>query len=111
MVIYKGLKVEDEYLRVHYIQREDVKFAVAVTKRIKTSVRKNRIKRLLREAYRLTKDRLKNCWLFIFAKESAQNIENYHQMKELLYRLFDKADLFIEKSIEKSIEKCIEKCH
>ena len=66
LVFEKGQKIEGKYLRCLFIAdskqaipgRSNVVFGAAVSRSIKRSVDRNRIKRLIRESYRLHKDLL-----------------------------------------------------
>lgn len=62
------------------------RLGLAVTKRLGKAVRRNRVRRLLREFFRLHKDRLPPEDLIIMAKKGAAAL-TYHQVQEELSRV------------------------
>ena len=64
-------------------------------KGIRKAVKRNRIKRVIRESYRLQKDTIKKGYdiVFLWRKESQIEDANFKNVDEDIKRIFDKADM------------------
>ncbi|MGB5158570.1 ribonuclease P protein component [Desulfobacterium sp. N47] len=79
----KGNRIKNKYVTVIYSpgSTEKCRLGLTVTKKIGNSVQRNRIKRYIREFFRVNKSRFKNNWdINVIPKSEAANLtfENTH---------------------------------
>jgi len=76
LVFQKGSAIAGQYIVILYIKSESRKIGFAVSKKIKKAVHRNRLKRILREIYRLNRDFFPDRYYFILlAKGTNDNIQ------------------------------------
>jgi ribonuclease P protein component len=95
-VYRKGQFTAGRHLVLHYLRRSGPvnRLGVTASRKIKGSVQRNRIKRLLRESYRLLEGRLAVGYdLVLVGRETADKPE-YDKISQEMTRLFQKAGLF-----------------
>jgi ribonuclease P protein component len=83
------------YVRKNVL-RDSKKIGFSVSKRLAKATRRNRLKRILREIYRLNKYSIRQgVEIIIVAKLDSLKLD-FHQAKEKLFELFAKANLLVE---------------
>ena len=72
---------------------------IAIGVKIAKAVKRNKIKRLIRENYRSIESNIKSGYTIVFLWKKKADIENatYENIKNDMYKIFDKADIFEEK--------------
>lgn len=96
-VLSKGRFFVGKYV-IAYIKKNNKNenyFGIAVSTKIGKAVKRNRIKRVIRESYRLKKDSIKKGYDIVFLWKKHSNIEdaNFKNINEDITRIFDKADM------------------
>jgi len=66
---------------LYHIDSEERKFGVAVSRKIKKKVERNRLKRIVREAYRRNKELFKGINVFLVKKEGISYDEVFEEIK------------------------------
>ena len=83
-VLEKGKFIQGQLINLYYLPFSEEKTAFLVTKRIKGAVKRNRVKRHIREAWRLRSEHLKKkAGVCIVAKQSAEKAKFNNLSKEL----------------------------
>jgi len=94
--IYRRGKSFSNHLLVLYIykNRKHInRIGVSVSKKVGKSVIRNRVKRLIKESYRLNSSNLKIGYELVFIARSAANNKNYIEIDDAVKNLFKKAGL------------------
>ncbi|MGL4607633.1 MAG: ribonuclease P protein component [Eubacteriaceae bacterium] len=116
MVKYNSLKKKNDFDRVFkqgevfgnktfvmYYQRNNKAFnqlGIIVSKKVsKKSVVRNKIRRRMKEAYRLNEDKFKEGFDIIIIAKNVCKDESYHNMEKSLKHLFYKKNLMREKNV------------
>ena len=102
-VLNKGKFYRGKYVTI-YINKnkeEKNKIGIAISKKIGKANKRNRLKRLIRESYRLQKDNLKKGYNIIFIWNKQADILNntYKNVSEDIIKLFNKAGIINEENI------------
>ena len=71
-VFHKGKRLFSPSLTMIYFNSTSLKMGISVGKKHGKSVKRNRIKRLLREAFRLTKEEIKGEYNFVLIPKVAE---------------------------------------
>ena len=95
-----GKRAHADHLTIVYLPDKERKMAVCVGKKYGKSVVRNRIKRLLREAYRDRAEKLKPCAMLIIPRAAEEY--SFHAFAKDLTRLFRKEKL-VENRTEEDI--------
>ncbi len=96
-VLTKGKFYKENTITV-YIQKNNIKsnvIGIAVSKKIGNAVKRNKLKRLIRESYRLMKNELKQGYniVFVWNKNMSFNNANYFTVNKDMKKIFEKARL------------------
>lgn len=95
--IYRRGKSFSNALLVLYIYKNKKnlnRIGISVSKKVGKSVVRNRVKRLIKESYRLNKDKLNIGYDLVFIARNAANGRNYNEIDEAVKNLFKKAGLY-----------------
>ena len=96
-VLSKGRFYVGKYV-IAYIKKNNKNenyFGVAVSTKTAKAVKRNRIKRVIRESYRLKKNNLKQGYdiVFLWKKDSKVEDATFKNINEDVIRIFDRADM------------------
>jgi ribonuclease P protein component len=95
--VYKRGKSFSNYLLVLYIYRNKSDFnriGVSVSKKVGKSVTRNRIKRLIKECYRLNCDHISKGYDLVFIARNPAKGKSYKEIEKSMMNLFNKAGLY-----------------
>ena len=78
------------------LQEGDIynKVGISVSKKVGKSVVRSRVKRLIKESYRLNSDSLKSGYDFVFVARTALKDRKYRDVESAMINLFKKAGLY-----------------
>ena len=100
-VLSKGKYYSGKNIEV-FIKKNNLKeinfLGIAIGVKIAKATKRNRIKRLIRENYRLIEEKLSLGYSIVFLWKKNVNIENatFYNIKNDINIIFDKANIFIE---------------
>ena len=92
---------------IHYLRRpgRPNRLGVTASRKIKGSVRRNRMKRLLRESYRLLEDQLFEGYDLVLVARDGKDLPDYHIVSREVSHLLQKAGLNrMNKQAEKEVK-------
>ena len=91
-VINKNNKLKNKYYSLFYIKSDNTLFGISIPKKIGNAVRRNRVKRVIRESYRLQKSNLKQGYniVFLLNRKSKEEDIKYIQISEDMKNIFEK---------------------
>jgi ribonuclease P protein component len=94
-VYHKGRYLSGRYVVLHYLSRPGRinRLGVTASRKIKGSVKRNRIKRLLRESYRLTEDQLAAGYDLILVGRETADQPDYQSVSREVRRLLLKSGI------------------
>ncbi len=97
-VYKKGRSVGEKYVVVFYIKnRSDInRTCFLASKKVGNSVRRNRARRLMRESYRLLKDRLPAGYDIIIIARNTIAGRSFSEVDRSIRRAFERANLLKE---------------
>jgi ribonuclease P protein component len=88
-VFKKGKRLFSSEMTVLFIPSNNLKFGIAVGKKIGGSVKRNKVKRLFRESFRSFAPNLDANFFFVFIPKVKEEY-NFHVIKEDMARLLKK---------------------
>lgn len=97
-VVYRRGKSFSNELLVLYIyknKRDYHRLGISVSKKVGKSVVRNRVKRLIKESYRLNSHKLKEGFDFIFIARVASNGKSFKNIESSFINLCKKAGIYI----------------
>lgn len=96
-VLDKGKFYRGKYITIYILKNKKEKniIGIAISKKIGKAFKRNRLKRLIRESYRLQKDNLQKGYNIVFIWNKNVLIENFKclQIKNDMENLFKKAGI------------------
>ncbi|NEZ47856.1 ribonuclease P protein component [Clostridium niameyense] len=97
--VYRRGRSYSNKLLVLYIHKNRYninRLGISVSKKVGKSVIRNRIKRLIKESYRLSVDdsTIKQGYDLVFIARNSSNDKNYDEIKEAMLNLLKKAGLY-----------------
>ncbi|MBP8990124.1 MAG: ribonuclease P protein component [Clostridia bacterium] len=97
-VYRKGRFISDQHVVLHYLKRGGgkVRLGVTASSKIRKSVQRNRIKRLLRESYRTVEKQIKPGYDLILVGRNTATQPDLHQIQPEVVRLLRRAGLLNE---------------
>ena len=95
----RGKSVGNKYLILYYLPNfRGVNYlGITVNKKIGNAVKRNRVKRLIKEAYRLMENQIKTGYTFVLVARARKTECNYQTIQETLMELMKKKNLLQEK--------------
>ena len=94
-VYKKGKKCWDTYfvVYVYHTQMRQTRLGITASKKVGKSVQRNRVKRLIREAFRMLKlELLPNYDIVVVSRAAACGL-SMHQVRDSLHKLFHRASI------------------
>lgn len=95
-VYRKGRHLNGNTIILHYMKRpgSELRVGIAVSRRLKGAVKRNRVKRLLRESFRRMQPGLCSGYDVILTGRAADNLLTYSQIEHDMLCLFKRAGLW-----------------
>lgn len=94
-VYNKGFFYRGEFVHIHYLPEKEKKFSIRMERGIKGGLKRNRLRRLLREIVRKANPSLKNGFYIITGRKTAL-MKDYNKIKEDFDRLCLKENLWLK---------------
>lgn len=88
-----GKRVKGDHFIIFYLTADILSIGLSIRKGISSSVRRNLLKRRLREILRSEQEKLRPVKLFLISSADANNL-NFTQLKWEITNLLKKADLY-----------------
>ena len=91
----KGFFYRGEFLYIHFLPEKEKKFSVRLERGIKGGLKRNRLRRRLREIIRNSSPSLKNGLYIVSGRKSAL-MENYDTIKNDFGKICERGDLWLK---------------
>ncbi|NLJ94085.1 MAG: ribonuclease P protein component [Clostridiaceae bacterium] len=103
-VFRKGKYYNSKYLTIYVRPRLDDRLLLGVTvsKHVKGSVRRNQVKRWLREVYRSSEDDLCSGYEIVMFGRLRPELMDFHKIQRAWYKLIKDADIYCPKTAKNS---------
>ena len=96
-VLTKGKFYKGEFITMYLYKngQEKNRLGITISRKIAKATKRNRLKRLIRESFRLHKDELEKGYSIVFVWNKKKKVEKYHcrQIEEDMLRLFQRAKI------------------
>ena len=97
MVLTKGRFYKGEFITMYLYKNKQGKnrLGIAISKKIAKATKRNRLKRLIRESFRLHKEELNKGYSIVFIWNKNKQVQKYHcrQIEEDMLHLFQRAKI------------------
>lgn len=102
-VYRRGRYAAGRYVVIHYLKRagKNRRFGVTASKQVKSSVRRNRLKRLLRESCRQIEDHLPQGYDFIFVGRNTREKLDLHRVNYDMIKVLKRIGLYNEQKTDR----------
>ncbi|MCK0469787.1 ribonuclease P protein component [Halalkalibacter sp. APA_J-10(15)] len=94
IVFKKGQSVANRQFVLYILSKEDQPFfrlGLSVSKKVGNAVTRNRIKRYIRECFRIEQDQIKDCFDFIVIARQPTAKMSFHEVEKSLMHVLRKA--------------------
>ncbi len=92
----EGFFYRGEFIRIHYLPEKEKKFSIRMERGIKGGLKRNRLRRQLREVVRKSNPSLKN-GLYIITGRKTALMKDYNEIKDDFDRLCLKENLWLNR--------------
>ena len=101
-VLNRGKYYSGKYIIIYIKKnRKNINLlGIAISSKLGKAVKRNYLKRLIRENYRKIENRIKTGYSMVFLWKKNQEIDqaNYKDVEKDIKKIFEKAEIFIEKN-------------
>lgn len=98
LAVYRnGKRAYHKYFTLYYLpnKRDVNRLGFQVSKKLAKAVRRNRLRRLLRECYRCSEDKLSRGYdIILAARDGSLCVDSFEDASKIVDRLFTRAGLF-----------------
>jgi ribonuclease P protein component len=108
--VYSRGKYYVDNLLVIYVIKNKLKYnrlGIVANKKVGKAVLRNKVRRLIRENYRLIEDRVEKGYDIVIVSRVKASKSNYYDIKKSIVKLFDKTKLLKDEKVGDKIEKNI----
>ena len=103
-VYRKGKRAYHKYFTLYFLPngREENRLGFKVGKKLAKATKRNRLRRLMRECYRLSEENLKTGYdIILAAREGSLEVDSFKDAAKIFEKLFLRAELIIKNESEK----------